>query len=539
MSCDNRELIKLKIIMINTLNYKSLIGAFLSGIMLTCSFPETGFDKMAWIALLPLFISTLNLSTKESFFAGLITGIVHYFTLLYWLLPFLQKFAYLHVIPAVSVLLLLSAYLAFYIAIFSLISNRVPSSPFSFLIIMPALWVSCEYLRTFLFSGFPWELLGYSQYARIYLIQISDITGTYGISFLVVLANAVFFQIFLFISKNEWHGRRVNALQLISSVILVGLFFSIITFYGNKRLKYIDIQAYNSEKINIAIVQGNIDQTKKWDPEFQYATTKKIIDLSLSAKDKRPDLVVWPETAATFYFLYNQAMTGMVMNGIIKSGADFLIGSPSFKTNNEQVKYYNSAFLVSKKGELLDKYDKVHLIPFGEYVPLKKLLWFIENIVEGSGDFSQGKTIDTLKWGDYKLGIQICGEIIFPNLSRTMRNKKAGLLINITNDAWYGKTGAPYQHFSMAVLRAVENRRSLIRSANTGISAFVDPAGRVFDRTPLYKEAVVTRSMPVLKTETFYTKYGDLFALTCLCVAIAFIFSGYIMGRTSNRKYYY
>ena len=226
--------------MINTLNYKSLIGAFLSGIILTCSFPATGFDKLVWIALLPLFISIRNLSTKESFFAGLIAGIVHYFTLLYWLLPFLQKFAYLHVIPAISVLLLLSVYLALYIAIFSAILKRVPSSSFSFLVIIPALWVSCEYIRTFLFSGFPWELLGYSQHARIHLIQISDITGTYGISFLVVMANAVLFQLFLFISKNNWHGKRINKLQLASSVILFALFFIMITFYGNKRLNDID-----------------------------------------------------------------------------------------------------------------------------------------------------------------------------------------------------------------------------------------------------------------------------------------------------------
>jgi apolipoprotein N-acyltransferase len=205
-----------------------------------------------------------------------------------------------------------------------------------------------------------------------------------------------------------------------------------------------------------------------------------------------------------------------------------LIGSPSVTVKKGDVQYYNSAYLINKHGNIVDKYDKVHLVPFGEYVPFKKYISFIGKMVEQVGDFQSGQKGSTIQWKNGKLGLQICYEIIFPDLSRAMVNNGANLLVNITNDAWFGTTSASYQHFAMAVFRAVENKRILARSANTGISGFVDPTGRILATTPLYEEKVLTRSVPILKETTVYTRYGDIFALTCLALTIIYVIGEFI-----------
>jgi apolipoprotein N-acyltransferase len=212
----------------------------------------------------------------------------------------------------------------------------------------------------------------------------------------------------------------------------------------------------------------------------------------------------------------------MVQKGIQNAGTSFLIGSPSFIQSENGIKYYNSAYLINPDGKIQGKYDKVHLVPFGEYVPFKKWLPFLGKMVEEVGDFWPGEKGSTIKWGNYKLGVQICFEIIFPGLSRAVVNNNAALLVNLTNDAWYGNSCAPYQHFSMTVFRAIENRKALVRSANTGISGFIDPVGRIIAETALFSDAVLTRSVPIIFMTTFYTRFGDLFAIACL-VSVLFI----------------
>jgi apolipoprotein N-acyltransferase len=224
-----------------------------------------------------------------------------------------------------------------------------------------------------------------------------------------------------------------------------------------------------------------------------------------------------------FYFLHQPSLTNKALKGIQKSGMDHIVASPSFEENENIVRYYNRAFLVLANGSVVDTYDKAHLVPFGEYVPVKKWLPFLGKMVGQVGDFSAGETGRTLKWRDHKLGMLICYELIFPYLSRAVAKNGAELLINITNDAWYGKSSAPYQHFSMAVFRAVENRKALVRSANTGVSGFIDPAGRIRVATPIFEEAAITVDVPMLQQVTLYTHFGDFFALVCLTLSILFL----------------
>jgi apolipoprotein N-acyltransferase len=518
---------KLKKHKLDRLNFFS---ALFSGVLLTLSFPKAGSSWLAWVALVPLLVSLRNLSPKNGFYMGLCAGLAHYLTLIYWLAYTMSAYGHLPLYASVPTLLLLSAYLALYIAVFSMTLTCFYKKPAFLVLMIPCLWVSLEYIRSFLFTGFPWGLIGYTQFNVLHLIQISDIFGVYGVSFCIALSNAAMFLAYLYLTK-----KGVNTRLAGGSAVTLALIFCFVWFYGNRRIHSIQKLISHSPSIKAAIVQGNIDQAKKWDPAFQRASTVKYINLSLLTKKHNPDLVVWPETATPFYFLHNARLSEMVKKGVYDTGTDFLIGSPSFNLGKNRVEYYNSAYLIGPEGTVYGKYDKAHLVPFGEYIPFKKWLPFLGKMVEGVGDFCPGKKGHAIKWKELRLGIQICYEIIFPNLSRAMVKNHASVLVNITNDAWYGKSSAPYQHFSMAVFRAVENKRSVIRAANTGISGFIDPCGKVMADTALFEDATITRSVPVIEETTFYCRFGDLFAMACLGTTLIAGFGSFFIRKYSKQ----
>jgi apolipoprotein N-acyltransferase len=516
------------------LDRKNMLLAALSGLLLTASFPKIGLDWLVWVALVPLLAAMANLSVKKSFRIGFAAGLVHYLSLLYWVVPVMRTYGYLPIYLSVAILFLFAAVLALFPAVFSMALAAIGRTPARCLIAMPLLWVALEYIRTYIFTGFPWALLGHSQYLRLQLIQIADLFGAYGISFLIVLSNTAVFLALTLISKQTWRNKRVSRRLPAAAAIIFALGFLLTWIYGNWRINTTDHLIAASPTARIAVIQGNIDQAVKWNPAFQAATIKTHTRLSLSAKLENPDLIVWPESATPFYLFYNKEPTLKVMEGIQKTNTDFLIGSPSFDGKEGNIQYYNSAYLISPGSKSINKYDKAHLVPYGEYVPFKRWLPFLGKIVAQVGDFRPGKAGKTLPWKKDALGVQICYEIIFPGLSRAMVKNDAVLLINITNDAWFGTTSGPYQHFSMTVFRAVENRRALARAANTGISGFIDPAGRILTSTPLLQEAAVTQTLPLIRKKTFYTRFGDLFALACLAgtlFGILFGFSKYALRK--------
>ena len=502
--------------------------AISSGLLLTGSFPNVNFSWLAWFAFVPLLISLRDLSLKKSFFLGFLTGLTHYFTLVYWLIHTMRTYGHLPWYLCFLILILFCAYLALYFAVFAAAASRLVTKPSALFFLLPVFWVGLEYIRSFLLSGFPWELIGYSQFNTLHILQISDIFGVYGVSFLVVLANATILICFFYLTRLNWQEERITKNLALFSISVFAFIFIIAWAYGTLRIKSIDRLAAKSVSKRAAFVQGNIKQSEKWDKAFQLSTLRKYIDLSHLAKEQNADLVVWPETAAPFYFLKDASLSKMLIKGIADIPADFIIGSPCYERRNKRIEYYNSAYLISSDGSVYGRYDKAHLVPFGEYIPLKRWLPFLGKIVEHVGDFMPGKKGNTLQWNSYKLGFLICYEIIFPDLSRAMAKNQAALLINITNDAWYGKTSAPYQHFSIAVFRAVENRRALIRSANTGISGFIDPVGRVIDSTDLFQDAVRTHAVPLINATSFYTRFGDLFAIFCLVTAILFTLADFV-----------
>ncbi|MBW2109104.1 MAG: apolipoprotein N-acyltransferase [Deltaproteobacteria bacterium] len=484
--------------------------AVLSGGLLSASFPKIGWFPCAWIALVPLLYAAHNRPGAVALRLGFLTGMIHFTTVLYWIPAVVNTYGGLPLLASWAVLLILVMYLSLYLTAFTGLLGMLHRLGLSACWTAPILWTGLEYLRGIALTGFPWANVGYSQFKWLQVIQISDIFGVYIVSAMIVAVNAVLFECCEAIVEKKalcW-----------KSALCVGALVAAVLIYGAWRMPQVNAAAHRAPQKTVSLVQGNIDQSKKWVPSFQEETIRRYWALTVEALESGPDLVVWPETALPFYFLRDEPATTEVLKHIQTTNAYFVLGSPSFSTNGQAVRYYNSAYLVAPDGVVLDRYDKVHLVPYGEYVPFKKVFPFLGKIVAAVGDFSSGRAGHVLSLNGAPLGVLICFEVIFPDLARALVKKGARLMINLTNDAWFGTTSAPYQHLSMAVFRAVETRRTLARAANTGISAFIDPAGRILEPTELFQKALRTRRVPLMTGTTVYVRYGDFFAIGCLVI---------------------
>jgi len=499
--------------------------ALASGLLLVLAFPKLDQGWMAWFALVPLVLAIRHADPRAGFILGWVTGSVHYLGLMYWTAYTMNAYGNVPLVQSVLVLLLFVAVLAVYTALFPLIVCRLCRKPWQLALLAPAVWVLLEWLRTWLFTGFPWELLGYSQYDHLWLIQMADLFGVPGISALIVFTNVALALAILGWAEKRWQGHLVSRKLPLRTGIIAGVLLLAATGYGILRLHAIDKQAAAGDRARIAVVQGNIDQAIKWDATFQVMTAVKYRTLSLQAAEQGADLIVWPETATPFYMFHDKLLTDMVLQGVTDSQKDFIIGSPAARTDGDAFINYNRAYLLSSDGKIAGQYDKVHLVPFGEYVPFKRWLPFVDKLVAQVGDFKAGRRGDTLVWKERPLGMLICYEIIFPDLARASVRNGAQLLINITNDAWFGRTSAAYQHFSMAVLRSVENRRFLVRAANTGISGFIDPGGRVLATSELYEDDTLTAGISMMTTRTLYSRWGD-WPLVGACFLLTALIAG-------------
>lgn len=499
----------------------TLLCALLSGLALSAAFPKTGFSWLAWIALIPLLVGIRGASPRRSFGLGLVAGISHFLTLVYWLAGTMHTYGHLPWYLCLSILFLFALYLALYMATLAAFVSGCCRNPIALVTLFPAAWVSMEYLRATLLTGFPWEMLGYSQYRVLHIVQIADIFGVYGLSFLVAFTNAAVFLIVMALCRKRWQQRYISHRHAIGISCALLPLLCLVWLYGGWRMTDIDRLAKAAPCEKLAVIQGNISEARKWDPRVRLDILDHYLRLSRSALAQGPTLTVWPETAAPFYFLEENHYTPILLKAIHDMPCDFLIGSPAAEMKADRLVFRNRAYLVTPEAKVLGYYDKAHLVPFGEYVPLKRWLPFVKKIVSLVGDFGPGRPGKTLPWRHYRLGVQICYEMIFQGLPRQQVQNGANCLINITNDAWYGRSSAPHQLFSMAVLRAVENRRAVVRAANTGISGFIDPCGRITGTTPLFKAATLTRRVPMLRLMSPYDRWGYRFPL--LCVALTLI----------------
>ena len=487
--------------------------AALSGALLVLSFPIVNIWPLAWFFLVPLLLSIRGKRGKDAFFLGAFAGVVAYLGLIYWVVVAVHRYGDIPLPLAIPILLLLVLYLSLYWGAFAfLVSYIKDKGEWVMLLAFPALWVGLEYLRSFLLSGFPWALVGYSQYLNTPFVQIADITGVYGVSFLLVLINTL---LCLWIVR--WRGRKRMPLQ---STIFAIVLVAVACAYGFWKIQ---TPLTTNKGLTVGVAQGNIEQDVKWDKEFQRETLDIYRKLSTKLSRTSPHLVIWPETAVPAYFPSGTRLDRKVLSIPYQFKTYLLFGSLSSKKQGKEVRIYNSAYLISPRSRILSRYDKIHLVPFGEYVPLSSFFPFSNSLV-GIGNITPGEEVVIFQFPRGKFGTLICFEVIFPELCREFVRNGADFMVTITNDAWFGRTSAPYQHLAQATFRSVENRIWLVRAANTGISAFVDPWGRINTASGLFTREVLRGEIDLKGSNmTFYARYGDVFAIFCALLGIGLI----------------
>ena len=477
--------------------------------------------------------------------------------------------------------LVLCAYLAVFFGLFGLIVLRIFSShlsPLTSHLVIPAAWVSLEYLRSHLLSGLGWNLLAYSQTPWHQLIQLADVTGVWGVSFLIVLVNASTAEL-IHVILTSWQQatrnkrrRRSQKKQLAQTLGHLGIAVGIVLIsfcYGAWRLQHLELDP----PVRIAVVQGNIPQAEKWDEQYINKIRQRYTQLTEQAARTAPDLIVWPETSVPGYFGVDEVLTQWVSGLAQTAGRPLLVGAPILAIDHARAALHNSAVLVDAQGTIQQQHDKLHLVPFGEFIPFERAAPWLRKVLPPIGDFVPGQEYTVFHLGsglraegsgksgsgfrvvgswrtssaqspepttpsrssseprtqspELAFSVLVCFEDVFPELARRFVREGARLLLVITNDAWFGPTAAAYQHTQASTFRAIELRVPVARAANTGWSGCIDATGawtgsvRDTQGKELFVEGTHTCDLAIGPVSTLYLKWGDWFAFLCLVAAAA------------------
>ena len=504
------------------------------GILFALSLPKVDLFVTAWVCLIPLLFALEDQPPHRSFLLGLVFGLFAYTGIFYWTYTPMYFYGGINLFVTVILVLLFATYLSIYTSFFAyLVSWSRERFSLPLFVTVPVAWTALEFFRAYLLTGFPWGYLGHSQLPWLSFMQVLDITGVYGVSFVVAAVNVA---LFLIIKRIIGSLKTFPVVETAVAAILVALIFC----YGLFALHREERIYASSPPITVALIQGNIPQNMKWNPAFREETVSIYEGMTIAFLEYDPDIVVWPETAMPFFFRESELYAPRIANLAAENDVYLFFGSPEYEIrDDDSIAYFNRAYLLSPEGDLVGYYDKRHLVPFGEYVPLKKLLFFVDKLTESVGETEPGSITDPMETEFGAVGSLICYEAIFPEISRMFARKDAALLINITNDAWYGTTSAPYQHFALAQMRAIETRLPLVRVANTGITAVVHPTGDAEMTTPLFRRTVAIAYIRPGPRMTFYTRFGDVFAwLVTLCffTPILIHWGGIIRKRFSHEE---
>ena len=441
-----------------------------------------------------------------SFRLGLMTGVVYFSCTLYWTVTVMTTYGGLATPVAVVCAGLLVGYLSLYLgAVAVLLGGAVRRFGVAGLWLAPVFWVALEWARGWVGGGFPWVPLGSTQGGVLPIAQLASITGVYGLSFLVALVSTAAAVVGL--SRKPRHLAGVAAVVLlVITVAVVGTFR-----LANNRL------ATSGRVVRVGLVQGNVEQDAKWDPKFRDAILLRYMRLSREAMLAGAQVVIWPEASTPFFLDRDSALAAPLRILAAQARTPFVVGTDEYDGKD----IFNSASVIGADGQTRGTYRKIHLVPFGEYVPLKKLLFFVGPLVEAVSDFAPGTEASVLDLGNgIRASVAICYESTYPTLTRAFANGGAQLLMVITNDAWFGNSSAAYQHFQMGAMRAIETGRYLARAGNTGITAVVDPYGRIVAQAEMFQPASLTADVRLLDDRTIYTRIGDLIAWLCAALTV-------------------
>lgn len=507
-----------------------ILGALVSGFLLVLSFPKFDHAWLVWISLVPFLLSLANSGPGLGFILSFLCGFIFFPGVFSWILEIPGYRLFHHAVLGTY----LSLYFAFFGLAFSLVATRWSKG--AALLGAPFFWVALEYTRANLgFMALPWAFLGHSQHQYLPIVQVSSLTGAYGVSFLIVLMNAAITGLAIklsekrksvdFFEKSTLSGRGTTG--LVSAA--VGL-TAISLWYGNISLS----KPLEGKSIKISVLQGNIEQSKKWDRKYADFIIQKYLDLSRKAADEEPLLIAWPEASTPGFILRNMSQLNMLNQLIKETKTFYLIGSAEYPKLDGRGRRSqgigNTAIFFSPDAKVLNQYVKIWLVPFREYIPyVDTVPWPAFVVPQGARFYEkQGSEFTLFDLEGSRFGVVICWEGLFPGLFRQFVKKGASFIVNITNEAAFGDQAFPYQFLAISIFRAVENRVFLVRAANTGISCFIDPYGRITarlekDGRDIFIDGHLSSQVLVSQGKTFYTQYGDLFAYICFTVSILVI----------------
>ncbi|MFN8544206.1 MAG: apolipoprotein N-acyltransferase [Candidatus Binatia bacterium] len=490
--------------------------AIATGLALVAAFPSLEIAPLAWVGLVPLLVAIRGLRPRAAFAVGWLAGLVFWTGSVYWIVYTVSRYTTVPLPAAVGLLLLVASVLGCYLGAFAAGMRWFATRGLPAVWLAAPLWVALEWLRGWFFIGFPWGPLGASQYRHHDLVQMAEVTGVWGVSAVLVLFNAVAAAV---LQRRGEGVRRLMPALLVLTVLMLGL-----PLAGHWRASMLRRQPA-AGSLRVTVVQGNVEQEHKWDPAFQDETLERYQRLTRESLAAKPDLIVWPETAAPFFFQEPGPRREAVLDLARTIGVPLLFGSPAAAHDARgEFKQTNRAYLLSPQGREVGVYDKMQLVPFGEYVPFARALFFVGRVVEAVGDILPGLVPTVFRLNDARFGTLICYEGIFPAATREFAARGADFLVNISNDAWYGRSAAPYQLLAQVSLRAVENRVPIVRAANTGISAIIDADGRIRWQGPLFEALAYTAEITWPGVRTVYGRWGDWFPRACLlAVGIALV----------------
>jgi apolipoprotein N-acyltransferase len=484
-------------------------------VLLAASFPKFGHPAAAWIALAPLIVACAVAASEGRgwrvlFLLGATTGIVYFAGALYWVVTVMSVHGQMALPLALLAGLLVVLYQAIFPGLFAVVFGfavKVFGVPGVWL--APFIWVAIEWVRASIGGGFPWALLGSSQATVIPVAQVASVAGVFGLSWLVALVSSAAAAVAL--SRGRVH---------LSGAIGTGVLLFVVATAGALRVAEGSL-ARTGEVLRVGLVQGNIDQSRKWDASYREPIIRTYIDLSRQVIGAGASLVVWPESSTPYYLDLDPVLSAPLRRLAAEARTPFIVGTNQLEAGPtpDQNRLYNSAVDIGPDGRSRGAYRKMRLVPFGEFVPFRRLMFFLDSLVATVGDFTPGTVPNVLESDGRRVGVSICYESVYPWISRAFVQRGSRLLATITNDAWFGRTSAAYQHFEQGSLRAIEEGRYFIRAANTGISGAVDPYGRTIARTSLFETAAITVDVRLLDQRTIYSYIGDLVAWISIAVA--------------------